>query len=93
MKERQKSMPRSSLIASITEDEMRTAISDYEFTCQTIVTMSNIVSFNLGGTTAQGKKLHTSPANMISPNTSVTPDLAIEIQANHGDDSYHAVEW
>ena len=87
-----KSMQTSSLLANFNEEAVRKAISDYEFTCQTIVAMSNIVSYNLGGTTTPGKELRTSSANAISPNITVTPDIVIEVQAKRDSESYHAVD-
>lgn len=84
-------MPKSSQLINIDENKIREKINDYEFTCQTIAAMSNIISYNLGGECTQGKEMRTSSTNSISPNTKVTPDLIIEVPTNRNSDSYHAV--
>ena len=52
---------------------MREMINDYEYTCHTIITMTNIISYNLNGKCSQGKKMTTSSRNFVQPNTVITP--------------------
>jgi len=82
-------MSKSKLMQGFSQKEVNELINDYEFTCHTIVTMENIVSYNINGKCSQGKKMRTSANNAIQPNNDVTPDMVIE--ATHEDDEYHAV--
>lgn len=82
-------MSKSKLMQGFSQKEVNELINDYEFTCHTIVTIENIVSFNIHGRCSQGKKMRTGPSNAIQPNTDVTPDMVIE--APQDSDEYHAV--
>jgi hypothetical protein len=74
---------------NLNQKQNRTAINNYEYVCQTIVATTNIMEYNFTGKCAQGKKLKTSASNAVQPNTTVTPDLAIEISIEKED--YRAV--
>lgn len=71
-------MPRSHPVLGLDEKTEREAIDDYEWACQTIITMGNIVAQNLNGTVFQARPLRTSAANQVSPDTDVKPDVEIE---------------
>jgi|GEM_PF-1338533 len=71
-------MSASKLMQGLKQKEIRELINDYEFTCHTIVTFENIVSFNISGNCSQGKKMKTSANNEIQANIDVTPDIVIE---------------
>lgn len=84
-------MQKQSQFEKFKEDETRNAINDYEFTCQTMVTFSHIISHDFKGTSKHGCKMKTSAENKISPNTVVTPDLRIEIPKTIDSPAYFAV--
>jgi hypothetical protein len=84
-------MNQSSLFQAIDQQQIRELIDDYEFTCQTILAITNIISYNANGKCYQGKKMKTSPANAIQPNTVVTPDMVIEIITDKQEVEYSAV--
>lgn len=82
-------MSKLNLMQGYSQKEVNELINDYEFTCHTIVTMENIVSYNINGKCNQGGKMRTSVSNLIQPNTDVTPDIVIE--ATEKNDEYHAL--
>lgn len=65
-------------VLQLDEETERKDITDYEWSCQTIVAMSNLVSQNIQGRCFQGRPLRTSASNPVSPDTDVTPDVEIE---------------
>jgi hypothetical protein len=86
-----KNMVQSRLLEGLDRKKIKEAINDYEYTCQTIIVLTNIIAFNMKGKVYQGKPLLTSSGNTVSPTTTVTPDLAIEIPAQNGQTDYLAV--
>ena len=84
-------MPKQRPLLSLNEKTEREDINDYEWSCQTIVTMGNIVSQNINGICYQARPLMTSDGNPISKSTEVTPDLEIEAPSNSDPARYRAV--
>jgi hypothetical protein len=84
-------MPRSHPVLSLDEKTEKESITDYEWACQTIIAMGNIVTQNLQGMSFQGRPLRTSSTNQVSPDTDVTPDVQIEAPIPPGAARYRAV--
>jgi len=63
---------------AINEKKIKEEIDDYEYTLQTLIALSGIFEHDFSGLSIQGKQLHTSTKNTISPSTDVTPDLVTE---------------
>ncbi|QLH08927.1 hypothetical protein DSQ19_05010 [Candidatus Nitrosotenuis sp. DW1] len=76
-------------IPSIDPDRIKTEIDNYKYVCYSIVAFEKIFTQTISAKTNQGKKLKTSPNNVISPSETITPDLVMEVNAkNH--DGYRA---
>ncbi len=84
-------MNKSKLTQNLNPKQIRIAINNYEYVCQTLVATTNIIEYNFNGKCTQGKRLKTSSSNTIQPNTVVTPDLVIEIPVKNGNENYRAV--
>lgn len=84
-------MPKQHPVLQLDEETERKKITDYEWSCQTIVAMGNIVARNLKGTTFQGRPLRTSAGNSVSPDVEVKPDVQIEAPVPPEAAKYHAV--
>lgn len=73
---------------SETSSRINEDIDNYEYVCHTIVSISNIIEYNLKGECFQGKKLFTSNNNSIIPNNYITPDIVAEINQTTNSSSY-----
>ncbi len=75
-------MQNSKSLINLDKKEVAEAITDYEFTCHTIVAFEYTIKRYFNGTCRQGPKLKTSENNEIQANTEVTPDIVIEIKSD-----------